>query len=442
MLDKFFSLQCPDCGGKISEDDEFCPSCGVDLESSLDFDEREVMAEEYFDKAMAICNSGKSLERALENIDLAIQFNPEYSEAHNLCGIILDLMNRKQSAISAYKEAIRLDPHNSDAIENLQELVGSNYRDVIDDLPNPVHDGLVEDEDKDAVILEGQEAVRRNPYYLDEIENLPEIEYEEPVRKVKSAELYSNYDTWIGSGFLRVALFIGVLSLSIWGLYRLYQNFGRDFLLPKQTIVFQPDYAQIDNATLEDFESAAQTLTERAKALGYASVIFSVEDEQIIGKVPASVDVNAMAEKISPIGLLEFVDFRENPMASGSEIVTDFRSSGDGTEVWHTVMTNGSVENASVTQDQVGNYQIAFSLTGEGSEIFAKHTSENVGTYLGIVLEKEVISAPRIQSKITGGQGVVTGQFTYEKAAELAAIMKTTALPFPIEYIGGSDAVE
>ena len=105
-------------------------------------------------------------------------------------------------------------------------------------------------------------------------------------------------------------------------------------------------------------------------------------------------------------------------------------------------MTNDYIEETSVVQDQVGGYQIAFSLTDDGSEIFAEYTGENIGTYLGIVLDKVVVSSPYIQSEITGGQGVITGQFTLDAAEDLAVILKTKALPFPIKYVDGFDTVE
>ncbi len=184
-------------------------------------------------------------------------------------------------------------------------------------------------------------------------------------------------------------------------------------------------------------------MTERVQALGYFNISFVISNEQIVGKTPNSLDVEIFAERISPVGLLEFVDFGNTPITTGSVVNTDFRSLQEADkEKWHTVMTNEHFEEASVTQDQLGGYQIAFSLTDDGSEIFSEHTGENIGTYLGIVLDKVVISAPRIQAEIAGGQGVIAGQFTHDTAEDLAAILKTRALPIPIEVIMDGDTSE
>jgi len=103
--------------------------------------------------------------------------------------------------------------------------------------------------------------------------------------------------------------------------------------------------------------------------------------------------------------------------------------------IYHTVMTGGDLSDVFVSQDQVGQYQIAFSLTDEGSDIFGTHTSQNINKYLAIVLDKVVISAPRIQSAITGGSGVITGQFDYESANNLAVQLRYGSLPVPLKIV-------
>jgi preprotein translocase subunit SecD len=148
------------------------------------------------------------------------------------------------------------------------------------------------------------------------------------------------------------------------------------------------------------------------------------------------VDANELAGQIGGMGLLEFVDFGETPVTAGTVIRTDvenkYLQQGDG-QVWHTVMTNDGVESAQATVGYQGNiYQVNFSMTEEGSQIFFEHTSEHINSYLGIVLDKVVISAPIIHSAISGGQGVISGDFTQEEAEELAVIFQTRPLPFPV----------
>src|SRR3546814_7204424 len=52
-----------------------------------------------------------------------------------------------------------------------------------------------------------------------------------------------------------------------------------------------------------------------------------------------------------------------------------------------------------------------------------------------IILDDEVISAPRIQSAITGGSGIITGSFSVETAQDLALLLRAGALPAPVQYL-------
>jgi protein-export membrane protein SecD len=72
---------------------------------------------------------------------------------------------------------------------------------------------------------------------------------------------------------------------------------------------------------------------------------------------------------------------------------------------------------------------VGFRLNPEGAREFARITESNVGGRLAIVLDDVVVSAPRINSEIPSGEGVIEGGFTAETARDLALILKTGALP-------------
>ena len=123
MLDQFFSLHCPDCGGKIKDDERYCPHCGVDLEAPIAPDNLVggKTAQEYFDSADIDYELNTNLKQALIDCELAIQLNPNFAEAHNLRGLILDEMGRLDEAIASYREAIRLNPDLEEAKSNLRD---------------------------------------------------------------------------------------------------------------------------------------------------------------------------------------------------------------------------------------------------------------------------------------------------------------------------------
>jgi len=72
---------------------------------------------------------------------------------------------------------------------------------------------------------------------------------------------------------------------------------------------------------------------------------------------------------------------------------------------------------------------VKFSFNTRGATRFAQATSENVGRPFAIVLDNEVVSAPVIQTPITGGQGQISGRFTVEGTVDLAIVLRTGALP-------------
>ena len=101
--------------------------------------------------------------------------------------------------------------------------------------------------------------------------------------------------------------------------------------------------------------------------------------------------------------------------------------------VFATVLTGAHLKTAVVQRnEQTGQFLIAFELTDEGGDIFADFTGRNIDKFLSIVLDKEVISSPVIQSQIPDGQGVIQGDFTLEEAQALVVQLRYGALPLPL----------
>lgn len=98
----------------------------------------------------------------------------------------------------------------------------------------------------------------------------------------------------------------------------------------------------------------------------------------------------------------------------------------------------------------VGNPIVALSFDREGTELFADITRNNIGQVVAIFLDGEIISAPVVQSAITDGDAIITGNFTLDEARALVGRLNAGALPVPItlvstESIGptlGAEAVE
>ena len=77
--------------------------------------------------------------------------------------------------------------------------------------------------------------------------------------------------------------------------------------------------------------------------------------------------------------------------------------------------------NASMTYER-GEPVVAFSFNTKGARKFGRITKENIGKPFAIVLDGEVITAPRINGPILDGNGIITGNFTVESANNLALL--------------------
>ncbi|GAK52078.1 protein-export membrane protein secD [Candidatus Moduliflexus flocculans] len=97
-------------------------------------------------------------------------------------------------------------------------------------------------------------------------------------------------------------------------------------------------------------------------------------------------------------------------------------------------VTGANLKDARVSKDEMGMSAVSFEFDREGAKLFSALTEANIGTQLAIVLDGKVQSAPVIRSKISS-QGQITGNFTVEKATDLAIVLRAGALPAPMKIL-------
>ena len=125
-------LTCPNCGEGLEKRWQYCPICGLDLTEADAAPRHRTgykteagrLAEyaELFGSAQETLEAPDGdLESALLECEAALELSPNSAEAHNLRGLILDLLERPEDAIQAYREAVRLDPAFEDARANLAD---------------------------------------------------------------------------------------------------------------------------------------------------------------------------------------------------------------------------------------------------------------------------------------------------------------------------------
>ncbi|HIC88972.1 MAG TPA: protein translocase subunit SecD, partial [Anaerolineae bacterium] len=216
--------------------------------------------------------------------------------------------------------------------------------------------------------------------------------------------------------------------------------------------------------------SAAKTIVEnRVNGLGVTEPLVQLQgSRRIVVELPGINNPDEAIATLKGTGLLEFIDAGNTFLPEGTVVRTDFPGGGGAStsatvtntasitetgtitttstvtgtaagpegKIYHTVMTGRALKSASVGYDRLtGEPIILFQLKKDGAETFAKFTSENVGKILAIVLDKKVISSPRINSPIPNGEGQITGNFTQESAKSLAVQLRYGALPVPLKVV-------
>ncbi len=101
-----------------------------------------------------------------------------------------------------------------------------------------------------------------------------------------------------------------------------------------------------------------------------------------------------------------------------------------------TALSGKQLKRAEVVSDpQTGAIQVSLQFDDEGSKLFQEITARNIGKTVAIYLDQEPISIPTVNSEISGGRAVISGNFTYQEAKLLAQRLNTGALPVPVELV-------
>ena len=210
-------------------------------------------------------------------------------------------------------------------------------------------------------------------------------------------------------------------------------------------VLLEADLPEDVEVDAESMETARTIMENRTNALGVSENVLQIAGERrIVGEFPGLDNTDEVLGTIQQTGLLEFVDTGDTNLPPGDIVQTDFATGsaseaptdgGEAPTVYHTIMTGKDLKQVAVSQDQLGQYVIQFELTPEGADIFAGYTAANVGKYLTIVLDKQVISSPVINSAIPDGSGIIQGSFTSETANALAVQLRYGSLPVPLKVV-------
>jgi protein-export membrane protein SecD len=111
------------------------------------------------------------------------------------------------------------------------------------------------------------------------------------------------------------------------------------------------------------------------------------------------------------------------------------KQSENGVDWIATKLTGKYLKRASVQFDQNGQAEVALDFDKEGGDLFEELTGRNVGKPIAIFLDGEIISAPTVEMKISGGKASITGNYSVAEAKQLSQRLNAGALPVPITLV-------
>lgn len=185
-------------------------------------------------------------------------------------------------------------------------------------------------------------------------------------------------------------------------------------------ISFQADAS---NPSEEEMDVAEAIFQTRLNSQGYSEARISRDGDKITVEIPSVFETDSAANLLGSMAKLTFTDSEGNVVLDGAE---DIKTA----EYAYEATTNG------------GNAENIVKLTFNDSAVekFAKATREAAArpegsNYIAIMMDDEIISAPRVEKEINSNNCVISGSFTTESAKQLANQIKSGQLPFSLTVI-------
>jgi preprotein translocase subunit SecD len=189
-------------------------------------------------------------------------------------------------------------------------------------------------------------------------------------------------------------------------------------------------------------QQSIEVVRRRVDALGTREPYIAQQGpDRILVEAPGESDPNRLREIIGKTAKLTFqmVDQTgdlNQAVATGRAPPGDELLQGEDGRPYlvkkRALVTGEMLTSANQEFDQSGLPAVGFRFNGVGAKRFGDATTENVGKLFAIILDGKVISAPVINGPITGGSGIIQGNFTPEEANDLALLLRAGSLPVPL----------
>ena len=154
----------------------------------------------------------------------------------------------------------------------------------------------------------------------------------------------------------------------------------------------------------------------------------------------------AVSHEYKPLvrSIIQDVDF-QNAVPAGSQILLGRENSLSPRDplgvyvVYSNIELSGThLQSAETSIGDRSGFQgarpyVSLRFNREGARIFERATAQNIGRQLAIVLDDIVYVAPVIQDRISGGEAMITGNYTMQEANDLTIVLRAGSLPAPVE---------
>ena len=256
----------------------------------------------------------------------------------------------------------------------------------------------------------------------------------------------------------KVLLIIGIIAFSLWRVYPPQEkiNLGLD-LQGGMHLILQVELDKIPEEARKDaVDRALEVIRNRIDEFGVREPSIQKQgSDRIIIQLPGVTDRKRALNIIGRTAHLEFrlvsdnaeaaEGAREGEVPEGYELKTMVHDKLREEELLleaQPVLTGDRLLTASVQFDTSGFGQpiVALTLDKEGGRLFSdvtqeavkKFRSDGIARRLAIVLDGKIHSAPQMKEHIPSGKAVITGNFTYDEASDLALVLRAGALPAPV----------
>ncbi len=148
----------------------------------------------------------------------------------------------------------------------------------------------------------------------------------------------------------------------------------------------------------------------------------------ILVQIPGVEDSEQLKKMLGKTAKLAFHMISTNPKEDNLLILSGYKNNSQYFVEKEILLSGEMLIDANVVYYQ-GKPAVSFKFNSTGSRKFAEVTSKNIGRILAIVLDDKVVTAPKINTIINEGSGVITGDFQVSEATEVAILLKSGALP-------------